>query len=105
MYFRKNSHDYICEDFNEEEASALGKHYHVRGEDQVWVAYKVGFPKRIWTRRDGVYSYVSDMSGRKRETLPDDAKIVLFGGSYKPWDESVISASPWIQEHYPLKVL
>lgn len=105
MMLRKYAHTQLCENFDEEKAGNLQQYYHVHGEDQVWIAHNIGFHKDVWTKGHGVYSYVSDMAGRKRANLPEDVRIVMFGGSHKPWDEKVLEASPWIREHYPLGLL
>ena len=54
------------------------------GSDQVWLSHKLpGAP--TWSESDGIYQYV-------RNGIPDDARIVFFAGSAKPWDAETIEA-------------
>ncbi len=105
MYLKAGCRTRVLESFDLDRAIATGQHYCVRGSDQVWIQHCLGGEERTWTAADGIYSYVSDLSGKKRASLPGNAKIVLFGGQHAPWDSGVIEASPWIAEHYPLDML
>jgi hypothetical protein len=68
-----------------------------RGSDQGWIRYCLGSHEATWDRADGVYSYRRDLaSGAK--PLPADARIIMFHGRRKPWDEA--GRIDWIRQHW-----
>lgn len=53
------------------------------GSDQAWISAKLPSEK-VWLEKDGVYQYRLHID-KKDVTIPDDARIVFFAGSDKPW--------------------
>lgn len=44
---------------------------------------------------------VASYSTPKRDgSLPDNARIVVFAGEYKPWEQRTKIMSPWVAKHY-----
>lgn len=68
------------------------------GSDQAWIGYCLGPDEKIWTRRDGVYSFRNDIQPKSGK-LPENARIVFFHGRFNPWDAEV-QQIPWVREHY-----
>lgn len=66
------------------------------GSDQGWISYRLGPGQATWTGADGVYSYKHEIRGRE---LPENAKIVIFHGSVKPWHPEAQDL-PWVREHW-----
>lgn len=52
-----------------------------RGSDQAWIGY-MRPNEPVWTAADGVYRVGKK---RRREPVPDDARILFFPGVPKPW--------------------
>jgi len=105
MYMRTGSRSEVFDSFKIDRARAIAERFHARGSDQVWIQHCLGLNERTWGRSEGVHSYGSDLSGKKRAYLPGDARIVLFGGRYTPSDAGVLESSPWIADHYPVDTL
>jgi hypothetical protein len=38
-------------------------------------------------------------------SLPENARVVVFAGEFKPWEPRTQGMSPWIKDHYPLRLL
>ena len=72
---------------------ALNRDKTLIGSDQAWISHALGPGERAFDRRDGVYELLSLPS---QETLPDDARIVLFSGPRDPSQSDL----PWVKEHY-----
>lgn len=65
-----------------------------KGSDQGYISMRLpGCAK--WTFADGVYSFKKD----KCETLPANARIVVFHGDPKPWSDRC-QRIDWIRQHY-----
>ncbi|MFC1680862.1 hypothetical protein ACFL1S_03585 [Pseudomonadota bacterium] len=94
----------VLNGFDEKKAQKLHDDYFVTGGDQVWLQHKLDSSREIWTTADGVYSY-SSYGKKKRFEKPDNLAVMNFGGSYAPWLNEVLAASPWIREYYPLEIL
>lgn len=58
----------------------VGKPYY--GSDQAWMSYREPNAP-TWSEEDGVYQYSSLTF---LEPPPENARIVFFAGSHKPWD-------------------
>lgn len=56
------------------------------GSDQAWMSYRLP-DHPMWTPDDGVMMYVTNIL--KRTHPIEDAKIVFFPGSTKPWDSEL----------------
>lgn len=70
------------------------------GSDQGWISFKLKGRLPGWGRAQGVYSYPRDL---RRKSLPSDARIVIFHGKRKPWDENTTIESPWVADHWRIK--
>lgn len=88
----------VWDDFDPETSPQIASKAGARGTDQGWIWYRLGKGEAVWTAKDGVYSYRTDLAmGAK--PLPADARIVFFWGWPKPWDKDAQRLS-WVQEHY-----
>ena len=65
------------------------------GSDQAIMSMLLGPKEAVWTQKDGVYGYRTDLRARP-DKLPTDARIVFFHGRKKPWMTEVQSEAPWI---------
>ena len=89
----------VWEDFDPVESPKLSNRAGNHGSDQGWIQYKLGKKEAIWNVKDGIYSYRGDMKWSQK-TLPRDARIVVFHGVPKPWDQQALNTSPWIDAYY-----
>lgn len=71
---------------------ALDRGY--KGSDQGYISSMLPDCAK-WTQADGVYSFKKD----KCESLPANARIVVFHGEPKPWSERCQRIA-WIRQHY-----
>lgn len=69
-----------------------------RGSDQGWISFILGPNEATWTRKDGVFSYRKHIAPAGN-TLPSNAKMVIFHGKVDPWSYKA-QAIPWVREHY-----
>jgi hypothetical protein len=69
-----------------------------KGSDQGWISFKLGRGERLWTTKDGVYSYRLHIRTRGKE-LPEGARIVFFHGHIDPWHREAAGLS-WVRENY-----
>lgn len=63
------------------------------GDDQTWIQYILGPSESLFTAQDGVYDY-----NFINQTLPKNAKIILFPGKYDPSVER--NKVAWIKDHW-----
>lgn len=89
----------VYEDFDPRISPGIVKRHGYRGSDQAWFSYKLGPDQPVWTNKDGVYAWRSDLK-RRGYALPDGARLVSFHGLTKPWDEHARRVAPWVEEHY-----
>lgn len=75
-------------------AKAAGKF----GSDQGWLSYCLGKGEAIWTTQDGVYSYNVHLRN-KTNTLPANARIVMFHGGTDPWSPAAQQLS-WVKANW-----
>lgn len=76
-------------------AQALAQRAGFSGSDQAWISYATASDSLRWTQADGIYSFKKD----RCETLPPDARIVVFHGDPKPWSAEAMRV-PWLRAHY-----
>lgn len=105
IYLRAGARAEVYNQFSQDAALNLREKFCMKGSDQLWIAYRLGFKEKMWSKSDGVYSYGSDLAGKKKTRLPDDARVVLFGGRFTPWQTEALQAAPWIPKHYPVGLL
>lgn len=72
------------------------------GSDQGWLSHCLGKGEATWTREDGVYSFRVHLQKSGTNTLPEDARIVMFHGGVDPWSDRA-QQLPWVRQHYPLR--
>lgn len=73
-----------------------GKAQPYRGSDQAWIGYKCpGEP--VWNAADGVYRVGKK---RRREPIPNDARILFFPGVPKPWTMGKARIHPHVVRRY-----
>lgn len=90
----------VFTDFDPVESPKLTKQRGLIGSDQAWISYSLGAGEKRWTVEDGVYSFRLHIRHRPKRTLPDNARVIFFHGSFKPWDKDIINVIPWIKEHW-----
>jgi hypothetical protein len=70
------------------------------GSDQGWISYCLGPGEATWTSADGVYSFKNEIyKKRPASVLPENARIVLFHGTVKPWS-ALAQQFRWVRQHY-----
>lgn len=69
------------------------------GTDQAWISNVLGPHEPKWGMGDGVYSFRCHLE-KKRNTLPDNACIVMFHGRNDPSMPHIQSKYPWVKEHW-----
>jgi hypothetical protein len=91
-------HDFDAEAFRDAVAgtkNVVGRPFY--GSDQAWLSSKLP-GEATWSDADGVYQY-RDLALRAPE-FPNDARIVFFAGTRKPWDYSLKRHMPIIYQTY-----
>ena len=103
----------------------------MRGSDQAWIRYCLSPHAATWTNEHGVHAYLHFCPARKDRprrrvvqthvirrhplnrpkapqpaypmdgSLPYGARMVIFAGEYKPWEQRTQQMSPWLKKHYP----
>lgn len=71
----------------------------MRGSDQGWMSYVLGWEEAMWGPEDGVISFQREVV-RKAGRLPIGARVVFFWGKFDPWSRQARAVSPWIKDHY-----
>lgn len=89
----------VWEDFDPVESPKLANRAGCMGSDQGWIQYRLGKGEAIWTVKDGIYAYRTDLKF-SQGSLPKDARIVVFHGLPKPWEHQARRRSPWISQYY-----
>lgn len=90
---------FIWNEFDPKKSPILAKD--IVGTDQAWVTYRMSPDEAVYTPdRDGVYSYKKHI--RNKETLPENACIVFFHGTPKPWFDGMARGYDWILNNWKL---
>jgi len=89
----------VYTDFHPILSPQLAKKAHLRGSDQAWFCYALGPDEAVWTYKDGVVAWRSDLKHRGYN-LPPHSRIVFFQGNTDPWSEEANRRCDWIKEHY-----
>lgn len=50
--------------------------------------------------KDGAIRVGSPVTEYRDGSLPDNARVVVFAGEYKPWEARTQEISPWVKTHY-----
>lgn len=66
--------------------------------DQGWILYKLGENEATWGMEDGVYDWRWLKQTRRERDLPENAKIVFFPGTSKPWN--IRKAPEWVSQRH-----
>lgn len=69
--------------------------------DQGWILYTLGPKEATWDDKDGIYFWPWLRVNKKTEPLPENARIVFFQGSEKPW--TIENPPGWVRENYKNK--
>ena len=85
--------------FDPEISPALSSGAGMRGSDQGWMSYVLGWGETTWGDGDGVISFQREVRKAKGR-LPRGARIVVFWGALDPWSPKAHAMAPWIKEHY-----
>ena len=72
--------------------AATSRQLGFKGSDQAWIAHCLGPGEAVWTADDGVLSFKRDVLRAGR--LPGHARIVLFHGRIKPWNDEAMRIMP-----------
>jgi len=96
--FTPGPYSWIWETFDPFKSPRLAKQAGYQGSDQAWISYCLKAREPGWGKHDGVYSYPRDIRAMMR--LPTDARLVIFHGARKPWDQRHSRDRVWIQKHY-----
>lgn len=94
VVFDPRSNENLAENFPGEKAIAKSG---FNGSDQAYYRYELGPDMPVVDHLDGILSYKFDRV-RSMINKPDDARIIMFHGNPKPWDE--IDKKLWIKNHY-----
>jgi hypothetical protein len=94
MMLRPGVHSKVWRDFSLEAAAAVP--FYRYPEDQAWIAAKLPHAAGWRAGRDGVYAFKKP-GWPAGESLPTDARIVVFPGSRKPVQFAHLN---WIRENW-----
>lgn len=86
----------VYETFDPKRSPATTHQAGMFGSDQAWISFCLGAGESKWGRRDGVYSFRNHV--QPTGALPADARMVVFHGRCKPWDDDVQQRHPWVSE-------
>lgn len=86
------AHSEVFDDFRGTYSIAMARKAGFRGSDQAWMSYKLVGKVKLWPTDAGIYS-IRDLKG---QPLPDDACLVQFNGTGKPWH----GEPDWVLEHW-----
>lgn len=75
--------------------SELHEKKNMVGDDQSWIQHILGEKESLFTHADGVYDYNFI---NPKNTLPDNAKIILLPGKFDPSIEK--NHISWIKDHW-----
>lgn len=77
-----------------QQKTAKGKNFY--GSDQAWISYKIP-GEATWPIGGAIYPYNSHI---RDKGIPDDARIIFFAGSDKPWMKTVEKKCPGVYREY-----
>jgi hypothetical protein len=100
MMLRAGTRLKVWDEFDPQVSPMRAHRANSRGSDQGWISYCLGPGERIWTDRDGLYSFRNQVATRRGGRLPADARMIMFHGKVDPWSPEAVKISPWIKEHY-----
>lgn len=89
----------VWETFDPAKSPQISHGAGMRGSDQGWMSYVLGWKEAMWTHDDGVISYQREIK-RGVGRLPKDTRMVFFWGKDDPWEPKAREQAPWIVEHY-----
>lgn len=88
----------VWERFDPVESPRLSNAAEMRGSDQGWISYVLGWDEAKFGPQDGVISYQREIH-RNLGRLPKGTRIVVFWGAVDPWSPQA-QKHPWVREHY-----
>lgn len=99
MMLKAGSRPQVWDKFDPNKSPAEAHRANSRGSDQGWISYILGKEEKIWSDKDGIYSFRNQIY-RRVGGLPANTKLVVFHGKQDPWDPAVQNISPWIKKFY-----
>jgi len=99
MMLRAGAREQVWSRFNPVTSPREAHAANARGSDQGWITHCLGTGEKVWTERDGIYSFRNHvLPGKGR--LPPGARLIAFHGAHDPWKSETVALAPWIQEYY-----
>lgn len=99
MQLRAGTRTQVWTKFDPKVSPQVAHAANARGSDQGWISYILGDKEKIWSDKEGVYSYRNHVAINKFK-LPDNSRLVAFHGRDDPWMPEVQRLNPWIKEFY-----
>jgi hypothetical protein len=93
---RTGTHAHVWDLFDFDQGPKLLDRARLQHSDQGWLNFTLPMSTPAWREVDG--AYIPPL-GRHYD-LPDTARLVSFGGPYKPWMPETRERYEWIQQHY-----
>lgn len=94
MLLRAGSRPQVWSEFDPKKSPHQSVIAGFKGSDQGWISQCLP-PGPAWSKDDGVYSFKID--GLDRRSLPADARVTIWHGHTKPWDDARME---WVQRNY-----
>lgn len=99
MLVSPGEHPEVWDDFNKHSPGVVLRYQRLSdirhyGSDQAWISYKLRNPP-MWGERDGLYQYTT-----LKGPVPDNARMIFFAGSNKPWGRQLQEKYPELHEIY-----
>jgi hypothetical protein len=92
----------LAEDFvKDEKWIAENVNWRFGGAEQAWISERLGWDQPHWTYHDGIYGagWMAEQWGVPN-SLPANARMVVFPGRRMPDQPHTRMEYPWIEEHY-----
>ena len=89
----------VWETFNPADSPAMTHKANMRGSDQGWMSYVLGWKEAMWGPEDGIANFQIEIV-KKAGRLPGGSRMVFFWGKNDPWEPRVQVFAPWVKVHY-----
>lgn len=99
MMIKAGARPQVWDKFNPKTSPWEAHRANSRGSDQGWISHILGKDEKIWTDKDGVYSFRNQIY-RRLGGLPLNCKVISFHGKNDPWQPEMQAVCPWIKEYY-----
>lgn len=74
--------------------------YRFGGFEQAWLSEMLSWHEAYWDDTDGIYGAGRLGGAGIYDSLPENARIVVFPGNRMPDQDEMKKQFPWIEEHY-----